>query len=144
MVNWLHPKRRLLLLTSKLPIRGDRLLLALRWCGWAAWTERLSDNFHDNQTSRDGFGDLAQTRELVRRFDIRSLIFLSTLWSDVIDLMSTNPQMLGIEIDISGLLNRLAAGRRKPEELFGGFLKFLRAMACGELTEADLMKKATA
>ncbi len=125
-----------------LPIRADLFLLALKWLGWASHHASVN---HWKQPSPDGFAGRERVLEIVKHYKIPSIIYTTPkLWSEVVELFSTNPQMYDKEFDVSGLLDGWARHFREPEECLGGLARFLHALAVGEMTEADFMKESAA
>lgn len=122
-------------------ITVERLLLAIRWIGWvsryggAAWPE--------DRVSPDGFGGREQSLAIVRRYDISTPVFDRLgFWDETLMLLAPNKSLYATKIDISGLIADLR--ENVHAEFLTGFESFLRAMACGELTQADMMSASTA
>lgn len=128
---------------SPFPIRIDRLLLSLRWLRWAG---HHIGEYPWSHASPDGFAGRERVQQIIKRYDIsKSILFTPNreIWSDAIALLDGNPGMFRQEIDLSGLLmHEIRHHRHEAENHIDGFVRFLHAIACGEIVEADLMDPA--
>jgi hypothetical protein len=112
-------------------IRGERLLNALAWMAYVDRERRP----HPQSVLPDDH----PARPLASRFQmygILATVSIQHLWPDARSLLLRNPVFQVAEVEIGGLVEDLE--RRYRPTLVEAFVTFLKAVACGEVTEADL------
>lgn len=112
-------------------IRGERFLNALDWMSRVDRDRRR----HPQSVLPEGHpaGPLAAR---FRMYGILATVSIQHLWPDARSLLKRNPQFAVAEIEIGDLIEDLE--RRYRPVLVDAFMAFLGAVACGEVTEADL------
>lgn len=124
-------------LKKELSIRGDKLRQAIVWFAWAR--HHLTPNPTGRPAPSTGFVDRDRVTALVERFDISARIYAKIdLWTDVGDIIAATPWAQQTDFSLSALLTRLAVTTADAETHLRGFIRFLAAIACGELSTAEL------
>ncbi len=129
---------------TNIVIRGDRLFNVVAWLAWAR--HYLTPHPEARRAPDIGFVSRQKLAALAERFQIPFRVYCKggiSLWLEIGDAISSTPQLRTVDFNLSALLDRLTKSVSAAEEdlYFGGFVRLLQQVACGELTETDLLDK---
>ncbi len=123
---------------TSIKIPGERLLTCIQWLAWAR--HYLAPSPTNRKGPSGGYAERAQVQALVERYNISATIYAKPdFWADIGDVLTATPALRSTEIDLDHLLARLTRNTAESELHLSGFIRFLQAVACGELIKADLL-----
>ena len=125
---------------THIQILGHRLHTVVTWLAWAH--HHLVPNPGKRRAPASGFVERDKVLAIVERFEVSAKVYATAnLWSDLGDVIAATPALKAATFDLTDLLGRMAKNIAESELHMSGFVRLLQMVACGELTEAELLPK---
>ena len=125
---------------THIQMTGSRLHTVVTWLAWAH--HHLIPNPGKHRAPASGFVERDKVAAMVERFGISAKVYATAnLWSDLGAVIAATPALQTATFDLTELLGRMAKNMAESELHMSGFVRLLQMVACGELTETELLPK---